>query len=301
MNGGAPTPILVIGHSGQVATALREAALRRGIDLVAAGRPEADLTKPDSIDALFKRAKADLVINAAAYTAVDKAESDPDLAFALNADGARYLAERAAHAGIPLLHLSTDYVYDGRKPVPYVEDDPTGPLSVYGRTKLEGEREILAVPGVQAVIFRTAWVYSPYGSNFVLTMLRLAREHGHVRVVADQLGNPTAAVDVAEALLDIAADMRIRGLAGRMGVYHLVGTGETSWAGFAEAIFAAGERLGLGSATVDRITTEDYPTPAPRPRNCRLSTEKLSRDWGMRLPNWRDSLIRCLAEVAAAR
>lgn len=301
MNGGAPTPILVIGHSGQVATALREVARRRGIDLISAGRPETDLTDPDSIDALFERVRADLVINTAAYTAVDKAEREPDLAHAMNAEGARYLAEKAARANIPLLHLSTDYVYDGRKATPYVEDDPTNPLSAYGRSKLDGENEILAVPGVQAVIFRTAWVYSPYGSNFVLTMLRLARDRGHVRVVADQLGNPTAAVDVAEALLDIAGDIRGGGLAGRIGVYHLAGTGETSWAGFAEAIFAEGKRLGLAGATLDRIATEEYPTPAPRPRNSRLSTEKVSRDWGVRLPEWRDSLKRCLAEVAAAR
>jgi dTDP-4-dehydrorhamnose reductase len=301
MNGGASTPILVIGHSGQVATALREAARRRGIALVAAGRPETDLTDPDSIDALFKRVKADLAINAAAYTAVDKAEQEPDLAQAINADGPRFLAERAARAGIPLLHLSTDYVYDGRKTTPYAEDDPTNPLSAYGRSKLEGEREILAVQGIRAVIFRTAWVYSPYRSNFVQTMLRLGRERGHVRVVADQLGNPTAAVDIAEALLDIAGDIRGRGLAGRTGVYHLAGTGETSWADFAEAIFAEGQRLGFTGATVDRIKTEEYPTAAPRPQNSRLSTEKLSGDWGVRLPEWRDSLTRCLAEIAAAR
>ena len=257
---GGSVDILVIGRSGQVATALVERAGPHRV--VALGRPEADLTDPDSLVAALAAVRPDAVFNAAAYTAVDAAEADEAAAHALNADGPGALARLCAERDVPLIHLSTDYVFDGTLDRPYREDDTTGPTSAYGRTKLAGERAVTAAGG-RALIARTAWVYAPFGRNFVRTMLRLGAERDVMRVVADQRGNPTSALDIADALVAIAA---ANDWPATPEVVHLAGSGETTWHGFATAIFAASPYR----PRVDPVATADYPTPARRPANSRL-------------------------------
>jgi len=275
--------IAVTGRHGQVATSLAERA-GPGETIVLLGRPELDLAgDPRAIAAAIATARPDVVISAAAYTAVDKAESEAAEAEAVNARGAGAVAAAARALGVPVIHLSTDYVFDGRKDEPYLESDPTGPTGVYGRTKLAGEQAVLAAhPG--AVVCRTAWVYSPFGHNFVKTMLRLAGDRDAVRVVADQIGNPTSALDIADAVLAIA-----RTGARATGVFHLAGTGAASWADFAEAIFAESAAAGGPSARVVRIGTADFPTPTARPANSRLNCDRLAQEYGIRLPEWRQS------------
>ncbi|HRK71555.1 MAG TPA: dTDP-4-dehydrorhamnose reductase, partial [Micropepsaceae bacterium] len=233
--------VLVLGSSGQVAMAL--AALRaHGFEVVCAGRPSLDLTMPASIDAAIATHRPDAVVNAAAYTAVDRAEIEPDVAHALNATGAGDAAAAARRAGVAFIHLSTDYVFDGAKPTPYREDDAPHPLSVYGRSKLAGERAVMAAHQ-DAIVLRTSWVYAAHGANFVRTMLRLAGEGRAVRVVDDQIGAPTSAGAIADAILSLLRQMKGRTLPAR-GVFHLTCRGETSWCGFARAIFAASAARG---------------------------------------------------------
>lgn len=290
--------IAVTGRTGQVACALAErAADRDDVEIVTVGRPEMDLSDPRSVADAMAAVRPDAIISAAAYTAVDKAESEESLALAINATGAGAVAQAAARLGVPVLHLSTDYVFDGRKTTPYVEDDPVNPLGAYGRTKLAGERAVAAATPDHA-IFRTAWVYSPYGGNFVKTMLRLGGERDGLRVVADQLGNPTSALDIADALITAANAMRdAPGDSGLRGIFHLSGEGETHWADFARTIFANSVRLGGPFATVEDIATADYPTPAARPANSRLDKTKVRVRFGIILPDWRVSTAQVVARL----
>ena len=291
--------IVVTGLTGQVVSALIERA-PPDVELIALGRPRLDLSVREAVLAALRATHCDAIVNAAAYTAVDKAESEPDVALRVNADGAGYVAEIAAELNKPLLHLSTDYVFDGRLDRPYREDNSTGPTSAYGRSKLVGEQRIAQIHDNHAIL-RTAWVYSPSGANFVRTMLRLGQSREEVGVVADQLGNPTSALDIADAILTIARRMVADSSPSLRGLFHMTGAGEASWAEFAETIFAEAEKFGRAPVRVKRIGTADYPTPAPRPANSRLDCGKLQRTFGVELPPWRESLAPCVARLLAAQ
>lgn len=291
--------IVVTGTNGQVVTALRErAAALPGLSLVAIGRPELDLADPDAISAAIRRLAPDLVVNAAAYTAVDQAEKEPELALAVNGAGAGAVAAAARASGAAVIQISTDYVFDGTKPEPYLETDPVLPVSAYGRSKLAGE-EAVAAANPDHVILRTAWVYAAQGKNFVRTMLRLAETRDEVSVVADQFGCPSYAPDIADVVIGVARRLKDEPDAAALrGVFHMAGGGETSWAGFAEAIFTEAAEAGLPHARVKPITTADYPTPARRPANSRLSGAKLRQVYGLAMPVWQDALARCIEEIA---
>ena len=288
--------LLVTDRNGQVATSLAErAATHPGIEVLALGRPELDLESPATVEAAIAAARPDLVVNAAAYTAVDKAESDSGRAFAANRDGAAAAARAAARLGVPVIHLSTDYVYPGDKPSPYVESDATGPSSVYGQSKFEGEQAVMAAHP-QALIFRTSWVYSPFGANFVKTMLRIGKDRDVVRVVADQQGNPTSAIDIADAILRLAPGL---GSTPAGGIYHLCGSGSTTWCGLAQAIFAESGKLGGPAPRVEAITTAEYPTPARRPANSRMDTAAFTARFGFALRPWPDAVAETVARLLA--
>jgi dTDP-4-dehydrorhamnose reductase len=281
----------VTGLSGQLVTALRERA--GAAQIVALGRPRLELADRESVRAALREADCDAIVAAAAYTAVDKAEQEEELAMRVNGEGAGHVAEAAAALGVPLLHISTDYVFDGSLDRPYREDDAVGPTGAYGRSKLEGERRVAAACA-NAAILRTAWVYSPFGTNFARTMLRLGETREEVGVVADQRGNPTNALDIADALLIIAARL-VRDPAPELrGLFHMTGAGEASWADMAEAIFSRAAERGRRAVRVRRIATSDYPTPAQRPKNSRLDNGKLARVHGVALPDWRSSLRACV-------
>ncbi|MCQ0988469.1 dTDP-4-dehydrorhamnose reductase [Jiella marina] len=284
--------ILVTGRDGQVTRCLADLSDDRH-EIATVGRPQLDLTDAGSIAAVIAEMKPDIVVNPAAYTAVDKAESEPDAAFAVNAEGAENVAGAADEAGLPLIHISTDYVFSGDKPTPYAETDETGPTGVYGQSKLEGEKLVLAA-NPRAVVLRTAWVFSPYGNNFLKTMLRVAKDRDELRVVDDQRGTPTYAPDIAAGVLAVCDRIAAEPDGHWSGVYHMVAEGETSWAGFAEAIFAASKERGGLTAKVTRITTADYPTPARRPANSRLDTTRFVETFGHRLPAWETAIGRCL-------
>jgi dTDP-4-dehydrorhamnose reductase len=290
-------PILVTGGTGQVATALAAAG---GDAVRVVGRPEFDFDRPESIVAVFRAVAPWLVVNAAAYTAVDAAEDDAEAAYRANRDGPGALAQLCAAAGVPLIHLSTDYVFDGAKGAPYVETDATAPTGVYGASKLAGEQEVLAV-WARTIVLRTSWVYAPTGKNFVRTMLRVGAERDRLRVVADQKGCPTTAVDLADAILAIAARLRAGWRDSYAGVFHAAGTGETTWHGLAVATFEEAARFGARAPVVEAITTADYPTKAKRPADTRLDCGKLAAAFGVRLPDWRASLARTIEAVFAAR
>jgi dTDP-4-dehydrorhamnose reductase len=289
--------ILVAGREGQLARALLEARTRSGVNIVAIGRPELDVTDQASVAAAIAREQPDVLVNAAAFTAVDAAESDPAAALAVNASGAEHAARACAAASIPLIHISTDYVFDGTKPSPYLEGDSTGPLGVYGRSKLEGEIRV-ARACERHLILRTAWLHSPWGANFVKTMLRLASRERVVRVVDDQRGAPTYVPDLAAIVIALAG-RAATGPATPWGIYHAVDAGETSWCGFAEEIFRAASEHGLPAAAVVPITTAQYPTSAARPANSRLDCGKLRRSFGLALPDWRVGVFDCVARLAA--
>ncbi|MEP9385694.1 dTDP-4-dehydrorhamnose reductase [Mesorhizobium sp. KR9-304] len=289
--------VLVIGRDGQVARSLADrAAAHAGIEVKLAGRPQLDLLEPGTVRASILAARPDVVVSAAAYTAVDQAEDEPDVAFAVNAAGARAVAQAAAEVDAAIIHLSTDYVFSGDAPGEYAESDATDPRNVYGLSKLEGEKAVAAA-NPRHVILRTAWVYSPYGRNFVKTMLALAKERDRVRVVADQWGNPTSAADIAEGVLRIAQTVAADRQASRHGIFNLAGQGATSWAGFARHVFATSARLGGPSAQVEEIATADYPTKARRPLNSRLSCQKLLDVYGWRPPAWRESCWSAVARL----
>jgi dTDP-4-dehydrorhamnose reductase len=287
--------IAVAGLRGQVATSLIERA-GSGVEVVALGRPAFDLEDRSSVLAGLECARPNVVINAAAYTAVDKAETEEAIALRVNGEGAGHVAEAATRLGVPLLHLSTDYVFDGKLDRPYREEDPTGPTGAYGRSKLVGEK-LVAERCPDSVVLRTAWVYSPFDANFVRTMLRLNETREEVGVVADQVGNPTSAFDIADALIAIAAKAKGDSSPALRGVFHMTGSGEASWADFAEAIFREAAARGRRLTRVKRISTADYPTPARRPANSRLDNGKLSRVYGLRLPEWRASLAASCARL----
>jgi dTDP-4-dehydrorhamnose reductase len=291
--------LAVTGLKGQVVSALIERA-PKDVEIIALGRPQLDLELRGAVLAGLRHARCDAIVNAAAYTAVDKAESEPDVAMRINGEGAGHVAEAAAELGAPLLHLSTDYVFDGLLDRPYREDDPTGPIGAYGRSKLAGEEKIAAIHP-NHVILRTAWVYSPFGSNFVKTMLRLGETRDGLRVVADQRGNPTSAIDIADALLLIARRLVSDSSPSLRGVFHLTGCGEASWADVAEAAFATARASGYKPVHVTRITTADYPTPARRPANSRLDNQKLAERYGVTLPPWRQSLESCVSRLLRTR
>lgn len=287
--------IAVTGREGQVATALlRAKASDASIDVVTVGRPELDLAKHETIAPAIAAVRPDIVVNAAAYTTVDRAESEEDLAFAVNAYGAGAVAEAAADLGTPVIQISTDYVFDGTKDAPYVETDATGPLSVYGASKLAGEQAVAAA-NPRHVILRTSWVYSAGGANFLLSMLRLARQRPGLRIVDDQHGSPTHADDVAEGIVAVARKLAVG--EGASGIFHMTAAGETTWCGFARAIMEESAARGGPSVPVEPITTADYPTPAKRPKNSRLDCTAIAESYGVRLPPWRESAARCLAEV----
>lgn len=289
--------ILVTGREGQVASALVEEGAATGHEIIRLGRPDFDLAQPEGIRAALTAHRPDVVVSAAAYTAVDQAESEPDLAMSINGVAPGVIAAAAAEFGLPIVHLSTDYVFDGLKPTPYLETDATGPQGTYGRTKLAGE---VAVAGSNPrhAILRTAWVYAHGGKNFVRTMLRLAADRPELRVVSDQLGGPTYATDLARAILAMAVTLPARPAGDEgFGLFHASGTGDTSWAGFATAIFERAAIEGLPSARVVPIATADYPTPARRPANSRLDCNKLHKVYGIRQPHWYDGLSRCLARL----
>ncbi|MEN0654094.1 MULTISPECIES: dTDP-4-dehydrorhamnose reductase [Hyphobacterium] len=283
--------ILVIGLKGQLARALLERGDRSGITMVAAGRPQIDLANPTGLGDLVGGMRPDLVINAAAYTAVDRAEDEPEAARAVNVSGPAALARAAAAANIPFIHVSTDYVFDGKKGALYTETDAVCPVNVYGQTKAEGEAAVRAAhPG--ALVARTSWVYAPEGSNFVRTMLRLGTERDRLTVVADQFGRPTEAGALADALLALGQALR-SGAPG--GLLHVAAEGDTSWHGFAVAVLR-----GAGLSTpVDAITTADFPTRAPRPADTRLDLARARQEYGVVLPHWQESLERCLAAMGA--
>ncbi|KAA3498886.1 dTDP-4-dehydrorhamnose reductase [Rhizobium rhizogenes] len=291
--------LAVTGKNGQVVSALQALANDK-LEIVTLGRPELDLAKPETVAKALRDAKPDAVVSAAAYTAVDKAESEPDIAFAVNRDGARAVAQAAKEIGIPVIHLSTDYVFDGTKTAAYVESDPTGPASVYGRSKLEGEQTVSEITA-DYVILRTAWVYSEYGSNFVKTMLRLSESRDEVNVVADQFGCPTSAKDIATAIVTIARKLAVDKSPLLRGVFHLSGTGETNWADFAKQVFAFSAENGGKPVIVNDITTVQYPTPAPRPANSRLDCSKLEDVYGIKLPNWQSSTRAVVAALAQSK
>ena len=289
--------LAVTGLAGQVVSAMIERA-PRDVEIIALGRPQCDLTVRDAVLAALRAARCDVIVNAAAYTAVDTAESEPDVAMRVNGEGAGYVAEIAAELRTPLLHLSTDYVFDGALDRPYREDDATGPTGAYGRSKLIGEQRIASIHSDHAIL-RTSWVYSPFGANFVKTMLRVSGMRSEVDVVADQRGNPTYALDIADALFAIARRMRADPSQALRGVFHLTGRGEATWAEFAEAIFAEAVAQGRAPVAVKPITTAEYPTLARRPANSRLDNSKLVETFGVSLPPWRDSTRSCVARLLA--
>lgn len=290
---------MVTGRQGQVVQSLVERA-SAGVEIICLGRPELDLAGGSkAIVSPISSARPDVVVSAAAYTQVDKAESEPDVAFAINEHGPRAVAIAARQCGVPLIHLSTDYVFDGMKASPYTEEDEPHPASVYGASKLAGERAVLAEHANSAVL-RTAWVYSPFASNFVKTMLRLATERDQIGVVADQCGNPTSALDIADAVLAVASNLVGGKGAEHRGVFHMTAAGEASWADFAEAIFRASANVGGPSATVGRICSQEYPTEATRPANSRLDCSKLARAHGVRLPEWRRSMTSVVSRLVGA-
>mgnify|MGYP003665666958 CR=1 FL=1 len=291
--------LLVTGKTGQVVTALIERGAVKGVEIMAMGRPELDLA--NSQEGLFRiaEAKPDAIVSAAAYTMVDKAETEADLAERINSHGPAVLARLAGEIGIPIIHLSTDYVFDGSKPTPYIESDPTNPLGIYGQTKLAGERAVAKATYSHAIL-RTAWVYSPFGSNFLKTILKLAATRPELRVVDDQHGNPTSALDIADAVIKVAANLIDRpDDAALRGIFHMTGTGEASWADFAIEIFAQSASLGGPSANVTRIGSADYPTGAKRPANSRLDTTKLRSIHGITMPHWRTPTHHTIARLLA--
>lgn len=269
--------ILVTGANGQLGCCLRDEAAKTSYEWVWTDIEELDITSPKAVAHLFELEKPDWVVNCAAYTAVDRAESEPEKAELLNATAAEILASQAAKIGAAMVHISTDYVFRGDNPQPLTEEEPTGPVSVYGRTKLQGEQAVALHPN--HVIIRTSWLYSVYGNNFVKTMRRLGAEKSEISVVSDQWGSPTSAHDLAKAILEVIEHPVY-------GTYHFSNEGITNWALFAEEIFA---RSGI-DCTVHHITTAEYPTAAVRPTFSLLSKQKFSQTYGAVLPEWESSL-----------
>ena len=294
MSSPAAVEILLTGGSGQVGTEITRLA-PAGLTIVAPGRAELDMADPDSIARMVASHPWAAVINSAAYTAVDKAESDVVAAWKANALGPAALAQATAAAGIPLVHVSTDYVFDGSAPGAYDESDPVAPLGVYGASKLAGELAVRS-GNPRSVVLRTAWVFSAHRANFLKTMLRVGAQNPTLRVVADQRGCPTSAADIAEALVTIALRM-MNDPSAPNGTYHFVNSGEATWHEFAARIFA--EQTAFTPPVVDAITTADYPTRARRPANSRLATARITRDFGVQPRPWEEAMRDVLAELKA--
>lgn len=298
--------ILLTGANGQVGYCLQRSLVGLG-ELIPSTRTghlqlssgpclAADLAQPAAVRSLLERAAPDVVINAAAYTAVDRAESEPGNAFRINAEAVALLADACRERGALLVHYSTDYVFSGNASRPWHEDDVAEPLGVYGASKLAGEKAILA-SGCRHMVFRTAWVYGTRGHNFLRTMLRLARERDGLRVVADQIGAPTPAAWIAQATA-----LALAGRAGQSGIWHIAGDGETSWHGFASAIIEDAAAAGLLERIpqIEAIASRDYPTPATRPAYSVLDTTRIGHDFGIRLPHWREGVRQVIADLAHA-
>lgn len=290
--------LLILGRDGQVGTALTQVLAPLG-EIVAYGRDGADFAQPERLGGLVRRERPDVIVNAAAYTAVDKAESEPELARLVNAEGPAALARAAAEIGAWLVHYSTDYVFDGGKPAPYVEDDATAPLNVYGATKRDGELAIAAAGG-RHLIFRTSWVHAPGSNNFIAKMLSLAQSRDELKVIDDQIGAPTSARLIAEVTRR-AIEQMARGRPLAAGVYHLTAAGQTSWNGYARFIIGEALRRGVTlRATPERVLpvpTSAFPTPARRPHNSRLSTHKLRTALGIELPDWQADVLGTLDTI----
>lgn len=287
--------ILVTGGEGQVARSLAQCSVL-GCELAFARRPELDLADPASIEREVAKVAPDVIISAAAYTQVDQAEDEPDLAMKINGDAPGALGRAAAKVGARIIHLSTDYVFDGSLDRPYAEDDPVSPIGVYGASKLAGEDAVKS-SGADYLILRTAWVYSAFGANFVKTMLRLAADRDRVNVVSDQIGCPTSAHDIAQAIFAVLNCWRKDPGMGLNGVFHFAGSGETSWAGLAEATFSASSRRCGPSAEVEPILTAQWPTKARRPANSRLSSVLFQETFGHSAPPWTASVDRVVGRL----
>lgn len=291
-----------MGATGQVGRELMEADWAPNFELIGAHRPSFDITNAQHVEGAVLDGKPDVVINAAAYTAVDRAESDEATAFAVNEHGPLLLATACARQGVPIIHISTDYVFDGTGEKPYGEGDPIAPANAYGRSKAAGEAAVRLLHS-QHVILRTSWVYASHGQNFVRTMLRLAAEHQDISVVADQIGTPTSAVAIAATLVQIAQRVTTKGddPQSAWGTYHFTAGGETSWHGFAEHIFCSLERRGLKRPRLKAIPTADYPTPASRPANSRLDCSLIERTFGIHRNPWGEDVDRALDILLAQK
>lgn len=291
--------VLVTGREGQLVRCLVErAAGWPEIELMFAGRPETDLLVPGSVARAIAAQRPNAVVNAAAYTAVDQAEHEPDQAFRINADAAGEAAAAARSIGVPVIQLSTDYVFDGEGEGAYAETSPTAPLGVYGRSKLAGEEQVMRGQP-DSVILRTAWVYSPFGRNFVKSIMTASDQRDRLTVVDDQRGSPTSALDLADAILRVLDEWRRGRRTGLGETYHVAGTGETSWCVLAEEIVRHRQTLGLPAPQIVPIATADWPTRARRPRNSVLDSSKFERDFGHRLPDWRASVATVVERLAA--
>ncbi|MBW1776357.1 MAG: dTDP-4-dehydrorhamnose reductase [Deltaproteobacteria bacterium] len=288
--------LAILGCNGQLGRELALSARIKGLAAAGADLPEVDITEAASVRSFIASVRPSVVVNAAAYTQVDQAESDPQTAFAVNAKGPERLARLCAQRRLPLIHISTDYVFDGKGEKPYREDDPVNPLGVYGRSKEEGEQKIRSCWGMH-IIIRTAWLYSPFGQNFVKTMLRLGKERKELRVVADQYGSPTCAADLARAIVTIIETLH-RNPAPPWGTYHFTGLGITTWHGFAKAVFAEARRyMPLKVMEVIPVPTREYPTPALRPGYSVLDCTRIQRLWNATLRPWEESLKETLHRI----
>jgi len=291
-------PILVTGGSGQLATSLLQIGGNR---IIRVGRPEFDFDDPATIASIIAVHRPTVVVNAAAWTAVDLAETEVDGATRANKTGPEALSRACAEQDIPFIHVSTDYVFSGDKGSPYIESDPVTPQTVYGRTKAEGEAAVLAA-NPQSIVLRTSWVYAPHGKNFVKTMINAGAKNPKLRVVGDQFGNPTSADDLAEAILAIIEHIDREGWQDAYrGVYHASGSGEASWHGLAVAALEAAQKHGQTMPEVEAIRTQDWPTPARRPQDSRLDCTKLKDVFGVSMPFWRESVDRTVATLFEPR
>ncbi len=289
--------IAVTGNHGQVVSALRERAAQFGVDVIAVGRPTLDLSKTGTVLPALQAVRPNAIVHAAGYTAVDQAEVDSELACQINTIAPGEVAAAAKILDVPIVHLSTDYVFSGEKPTPYVETDATAPLNYYGASKAAGEK-VVASQTTNHVVLRISWIYSPFGKNFVRTILGLAKSRDTIDIVADQHGNPTSAFDVADGIIKVVQNLVARPDAGSLrGLFHMAAAGDTSWAGFGEAIFATSRAANGPSAKVRAIESKDYPQSAKRPVNSRLNCTKLAKVHGVRLPEWRSSLKLCVERI----
>ncbi|WP_337270873.1 dTDP-4-dehydrorhamnose reductase [Oryzifoliimicrobium ureilyticus] len=289
--------MVVTGKEGQVVQSLLERAKQQQMfEVIALGRPQMDLSQPEGLFDAIASVQPDIIVSAAAYTAVDQAESDEESAQVVNGLAPGKLAEAAARLNVPIVHLSTDYVFDGSKSDPYLETDTVAPLGAYGRSKLAGEQAVAAATDNHAIL-RTAWVYSPFGKNFLKTMLKVAESRDELNVVDDQRGNPTSALDIADAVLQVAANLLDSDSRSQRGVFHMTASGEASWADFAIEIFKQSQALNGPHAVVHRIPSSSYPTPAKRPANSRLNCTKLLDVHGVQLQDWRQSAAEIVARL----